>query len=117
MRRLYSRILTVALLAAMLPSLTEAVELLPAAVPDSHAAGCHGHGTPSPAPRPVSYQCCAAGHHSVVLTDSFSPRPPQWQVLEVSPATQIGPATNADADFSIAIFSAYSPPGFSPLRI
>jgi hypothetical protein len=117
MTRLGSRILTVALLAAMLPSLTGAVRLLPIAAVASHPAACHHHGVPAPASQPVSYQCCVAGHHSVVITDSFSPRPPQRQALETSGAMRMHPATNADAGFSIAIFSAYSPPGFSLLRI
>ncbi|MGA7908384.1 MAG: hypothetical protein WCA16_13330 [Candidatus Sulfotelmatobacter sp.] len=114
MTRLRSGIVTVALLAAMLPALAGAAHRMPP--PESHLAGCHGHGVPTSAPQPISYQCCVAGHHPVVVTNCFSMRPPQG-ILEAATAESPARPAVTMAGFSIAMVSAYSPPLSSPLRI
>src|SRR5882724_7377572 len=39
------------------------------AVPSASTAGCHGHSRSTPAPQPVSYQCCAIGHSPALQPD------------------------------------------------
>jgi hypothetical protein len=104
---------TVALLATMLPTLAGAARLLPASGMTSHPAGCHG--MPAPARQHGNFECCVARHHSAVVTDFFSSRPPQWIVLASLAETQAHAMVKDES--SIAIVSSYSPPGISPLRI
>jgi hypothetical protein len=35
-------------------------------------AGCHEHGQKAPAPRPVSYQCCRAGHQFAAVRETVN---------------------------------------------
>jgi hypothetical protein len=111
------RIIGVLLLGAMVAGLPDAQAFafaLPAAQP-AHSAGCHGHGGAVPAPEPVSYQCCAGGHHAAVPAAAFIPDAlavQNWRCVSdgfLSSSLCQYSATSVDP--------SNSPPGSAPLRI
>jgi hypothetical protein len=67
--RLFPQILALVLIAT-LASTSIGIHALVLPAPHVHPAGCHGHGSPTPAP--VSYQCCVAGHHQAIPGSLFS---------------------------------------------
>ena len=87
---------------------------LPAAQP-AHSAGCHGHGGATPPPVPISYQCCASGHHAAVPATAFIP-----DALAVEHWHDIDDGFLSSAlrqHFSTSVDPPNSPPGSAPLRI
>lgn len=82
--------------------------------PHQQAAGCHEHGRKAPAPEPVSYSCCQAGHDSAILQASFTLQP---GVLQVSPRV-VFPERALAATLSNSQLTLFGdPPGTTRLRI
>jgi hypothetical protein len=87
------------------------------AAPDVAPAGCHGHGTSVPSPKPVSYKCCATGHQYAVPGMSFSASTP-LSFLCWANQPQQAPGVDSGTS-SRQILTPFSPgsPGSSLLRI
>lgn len=102
-------VLSVGVLIASSGLMLQAVSTQNAATP-----GCHGHSPSTPSPKPVSYQCCAAGHTSAL--------PPEiLNVVVFAPvAVQINsPISIEGSERSLFVIhqAAASPPTLSALRI
>lgn len=78
MKRL-GRVMALVLLMAMASPL--ALAYGPAQSPQP--AGCHQHGQKAPAPGPVSYQCCRAGHQFAAVREAVNLRAPFLPVSRV----------------------------------
>jgi hypothetical protein len=63
--KLLGRMITWALLGAMISPLALGYVRSPVQAP----ASCHEHGPKAPAPSPVSYQCCRAGHQFAAVRE------------------------------------------------
>jgi hypothetical protein len=70
--RPFSQVVGVLLVAAVAASSAGAQALMLPAAQNTHPAGCHGHALPAPAPMPLSYQCCIAGHNHAIPASLFS---------------------------------------------
>jgi hypothetical protein len=106
----------VVLLVLLVGSLCAGVALV-APAPQTVAAGCHGHGSKVPSPKPVSYQCCITGHRQALASITFSVTPPVCaggQVCVAQPILAYASVTPTSA------FSTEASPGFPgqiPLRV
>jgi hypothetical protein len=109
-----SRIVGVFLLGVMVAALPDTQAFALPAAPPAHAAGCHGHGSAVPAPEPVSYQCCANGHHAAVPATPFVPDALAVQNCHRTDGRLL---SSSQADSAIPVDPSHSPPGISPLRI
>jgi len=63
--RLLGKMVTLALLVALVSPMTLAYGPSQAEQP----AGCHEHGKKAPAPGPVKYECCRAGHQFAAVRE------------------------------------------------
>ena len=83
--------------------------------PVERPLGCHEHGGKTPAPRPVSYQCCMTGHDTAV--PQASPLP---TVLFEDPAEIVSSFAARFASDGIShdrAIDSGGPPEARPLRI
>lgn len=80
-------------------------------------AGCHSPEAPTPAPRPASYECCAAGHIVAVPAAEFAIHPP---VAALATRTEADTTVGASSRQGAAAFSnpfLDGSPGLTPLRV
>jgi|HubBroStandDraft_6_1064221.scaffolds.fasta_scaffold00171_35 hypothetical protein len=85
--------------------------------PQPKAAGCHEHGRRSPAPSPVTYQCCWAGHQVATLRNSADLRS---RLLLLSPAIEFVAPGLARTTYQARLepwSPTFGPPGVTSLRI
>ena len=78
-------------------------------------AGCHEHHRKAPAPEPVSYECCAAGHRSAILQQAHA-SPSLVCVFMAVKFLDAGRTAPSNPPESLLLSSA-DPPGVIPLRI
>ena len=108
----FSALLLCAVLLA--PSMGQA--FLPSAASPAQPAGCHSHHRKTPAPSPVSYQCCQGGHHSALLQKVRTEMP----VLDALPAWESGEIFSA-MPLPHEARNLHEPPGdppnLTPMRI
>lgn len=110
----FSRIVVVLLLGVLATTLLSSTAIaLPSHLP-VHPAGCH-HGHETPAPVPVSYQCCVAGHNVAVPGSGYTIRP----LALMGIATAIGPAMFAGSASPVLTLAPRcdGSPGLTPLRV
>jgi hypothetical protein len=111
-----SRLLAVLLLAAWITGSLQA-QVRPAAAPHEAPAGCHEHGPTAPAPEPVSYACCQAGHQSAILQEPSTSRPAFLHVSRVAEFTAAVIQVAMLNGFGNPLILYGDPPSWAPLRI
>jgi hypothetical protein len=95
---------------------TLAASTFPAATP-SRPAGCHRHSHREPAPGPVSYNCCQAGHGSALLQTQGVFATLAFSSLLISRSPGSSFALTSLGCIRYQITSPTSPPGDIPQRI
>lgn len=119
------RTVAVLLLVTMAPALgggpalalpeTQAVLLHPVHL---HSAGCHSPKPVAPAsPLPVSYQCCANGHHAAMPNASFTVRSRAAQLRSLASVDELRLNFASSLNSGKLPAPSNSPPGGVPLRI
>jgi hypothetical protein len=80
-------------------------------------AGCHEHGQKTSPPRPLTYQCCQAGHQFAAVRETIGFRD-SFQtlssVVEFAVPVLVGPSHQIRLEPWLA---AFGPPGVTSLRI
>jgi len=78
-------------------------------------AGCHEHGQKAPAPSPVTYQCCPAGHQFAAVREAVDLR---FAVLQLSHVIELSvPPLPEPACQAQSRAPAFGSPGVTSLRI
>jgi hypothetical protein len=113
MKPLGKLIALVLLMAVVSPALPQAYGLTANSQPK--AAGCHEHGQKAPAPNPVSYQCCRAGHQFAAVREAVELRS---AVLQLSYGIELSvPSLPEPACQGQPRLPAFGSPGVTSLRI
>jgi hypothetical protein len=107
--------LSLALIASMAAMVSGASAFSPAQ--PVHPAGCHGRAPAMPSQAPVSFQCCASGHHAAMPATMFRHHPATSQSDRVDAASRFLVFPVEGFAFALRFTLASSPPGAAPLRI
>ena len=111
------KVLAFLLAAAVTVAAPAAQALLAAAGTQQRPAGCHEHAGQVPAPGPMSYQCCRAGHHAAIVQE---PSPSRLALLYIAPAVisrEAATCAGALVGARDPLTRSGDPPGAVPLRI
>lgn len=113
---LSSRIVVVIILVAVGAAFASA-QASDHSIPQPKLPPCHGHMPEQPARVPVSYQCCANGHHAAIPQATFQARPLVALFSKSDGGENSSLASVVAAHFSMIVAPSSSPPGVAPLRI
>ena len=108
-----SKLTAFVLLSAVL-SLSWAGQAIPQVATASQPGGCH-HGGEMPAPQPVNYTCCQAGHNSAILQAKYAQDIVVVGILPEATLASLIAAPHVSSNQQV--FPTYQPPGGLPLRI
>jgi hypothetical protein len=93
-----------------------AAQIVPLLTASPQPAGCHQHGSKTPAPRSTDHACCEAGHSTALLQESFSLRIASLEIAQVAFQTLPVVFSNSFSAECVDLPSGRSP-ALAPLRI
>jgi hypothetical protein len=114
MVELFSRVVAVLLLIALLAGGAGATCLFPAVSTQPAMAGCHHDRAPSH-PQPAGYSCCVS-RHPAALPANFLPTAPALQSLPSEATVRLAAVSIKETLPAVLAFSG-GPPGVVTLRI
>jgi len=81
-----------------------------------HPAPCHHHGSNAPAPMPVNFSCCLAGHNSAIVPAHFNIQSAAASLAVIRPDGSLFVAASG-SNLRDVTYTSGDPPGNLPLRI
>jgi hypothetical protein len=81
------------------------------------AAGCHQHGSTTPASQPVSYRCCQSGHDFVILQVSLISQLSFAHAVSAADSRPVPILNSTPHSLRSLTVSSSDPPDTTPLRV
>jgi len=109
-----SKSLMFVLLACVVTAPVAALTFSASRTPHQRPAGCHDEGNKTPAPEPVTHQCCQSGHDAAVVQKAH---PPSLVASAILTLTAAEPTTLSPRLPASQPIQSGAPPGLTALRI